>query len=1244
MLRYGSFVDWSLFLTGIVTGLISGIIQPLECIISAKYYGIFAEGYKEFRDNKGNYDKNFVENSVIELVVKQSLIVILILTTMIISTVSFYILTERQIKLLKVHYIKSILKQNMSWFEQNTPGKLSSSMSSIFEKIRFGLNPKLSILLCAIGFVGSSFAATLYYSYKMSLVFCGGVLIAVVPLVIGIKIYNCYSDKEYDKSTEAGSVIEEVFSGIKTVMSFNGQEYEINRYKLLIDAIIRLSKKKIMILTITYSIFTFTTHSEYSLILLVGYDLVKAGIINFSIIIAVISCIFGSIMRLDELVYQISKLTEGMGHIKNLLVIIDSNPEIDYLSDTGMSIKNFEGKVTFDNVSFTYPSRPNKMAVRDINFTILPGESCALVGYSGGGKSTVLNLLMRYYNLNSGNIFIDDVMVKDINVIWLRDNISIVFQEPILFTGTIKENILFGKPDATDDEIREACKIAYAENFINTLPQGYDTFIGEGGMKMSGGMKQRLCIARAVIRNPKILILDEATSALDATSEKKVLKALNNASKGRTTLAISHKINTIKSYDKILVFDQGEIVEVGKHEELLELKGLYYKLAMCENFDTLEKKKKKGFSKSQESSIESSTSESTSKHSTSYNSSTETVSTDTVTTKVDEFPTPKTMLVTPKLKSAREITTKYERGSDGISILQIIKYAAIEKKKFLLGFIFIIINSLQLPISVFTTAYIMDMFTRPLEESSTKKQYINSLIIYTSLAVIYALSYCACGHFYGFGGINLSKSMRKEAYKNILYQDVRFFDNKKNNPGRLTNILTTEALNINQGIDLTFVDSLIGLLSLVLSTGIAFYFNTYVAGTGFGVLIFFFFLSNVLTYINNKVTQKSTVTSKMAVSVGLESIINVKTIQAFNRVEEMANKFENHLEESYKYFLYSGVLTSISFSLGYGLFSISTIVSVFIGAKIVAGGIANPYHIIQAIDAISYVCFSLFYVYPYIPDYIPFREACTNLFEFINKKPKYDVLKGNRKEIIGNVEMKYGYFSYPHVSGHLVLKGMKFKVDAGKSLALVGPSGCGKTTVLQIMERFYDLIDGSLEIDGINVKDYNLKHYRNCISTVSQEPTLFNLTIKENICYGLENVKDSDLERVLYESNVIEFLNNLPKGINTECGSKGKNLSGGQKQRIAIARALVRNPKILLLDEATSALDTKSEQLVKDALNKACQNKTSIIVAHKLSTIQHCDCIAVVNNGAIIEEGTHDELLGKKGEYYKLINCHLMED
>jgi len=257
---------------------------------------------------------------------------------------------------------------------------------------------------------------------------------------------------------------------------------------------------------------------------------------------------------------------------------LDRTPLIDATEEFGVRLPSLNGKLSFQDIRFSYPTRPDTPVLRKFNLDITPGQTVALVGQSGSGKSTIVQLIERYYDALEGSILIDDVNIKELNLPWYRRNVGLVSQEPTLFSGTIKENILFGNPDATMEQVEEAAKLANAYEFIMSQPKGFNTSVGEKGTQLSGGQKQRLAIARAILKNPKILLLDEATSALDSESESLVQDALDKLMKGRTTIMVAHRLSTVKNADVIVVMKKGKVVEIGNHEELIELNGLYTSL------------------------------------------------------------------------------------------------------------------------------------------------------------------------------------------------------------------------------------------------------------------------------------------------------------------------------------------------------------------------------------------------------------------------------------------------------------------------------------------------------------------------------------------------------------------------------------------------------------------------------------------------------------------------------------------
>ncbi|CAL2042122.1 unnamed protein product [Caenorhabditis brenneri] len=307
----------------------------------------------------------------------------------------------------------------------------------------------------------------------------------------------------------------------------------------------------------------------------------------------------------------------------------------------------------------------------------------------------------------------------------------------------------------------------------------------------------------------------------------------------------------------------------------------------------------------------------------------------------------------------------------------------------------------------------------------------------------------------------------------------------------------------------------------------------------------------------------------------------------------------------------------------------------------------QPMRVLRVMYAITISTSTLGFATSYFPEYAKATFAGGIIFGMLKQKSKIDSLSllGEKKKLSGKVIFKNVRFAYPERPQIEILKGLSFSVDPGQTLALVGPSGCGKSTVVALLERFYDTLAGEVFIDGAEIKTLNPESTRSQIAIVSQEPTLFDCSIAENIVYGLDpaTVTMSRVEEAAKLANIHNFISELPEGYETRVGDRGTQLSGGQKQRIAIARALVRNPKILLLDEATSALDTESEKIVQEALDRAREGRTCIVIAHRLNTIMNADCIAVVNNGTIIEQGTHTQLMSQKGAYFKLTQKQMSE-
>jgi len=817
----------------------------------------------------------------------------------------------------KIQWFNALLRQDMAYYDIKDVSSQATVVSSNASKFKRGVGRKLGEGIQFTVTVIGGFVYAFYESWEVSLI-----ILAVVPLMAGtaaflMAITTKQTERKNKNYAETGGIVFNTISAIRTVFSLNATEKMIEEFKLATKKAqdsatgftiwVGLANGGIMAsFLVSYVALTlYGAFKLYSQVRAEGCDpsntlddlnaacritgravfgalmgvsigamgLAQIGGAGEALLGAASAChpALEAINRkvgsdVDEIEAPLT--TEGDGQGFN-----DEEPEIvvpvaemkkdiplptyviDSSSEEGKKPNSVDGQITFNDVTFSYPTRPEVKVFEGFNLTIQSGQTVALVGPSGGGKSTTVSLLERFYDPTSGSILLDGVDLKDLNVSWLRDQIGLVSQEPVLFARSIRENIAYGLPGATEEQIIAVSKAANAHDFISKFPQGYDTDVGDKGAQLSGGQKQRIAIARILLKNPKILLLDEATSALDTESEFLVQQALDDVlvSGNRTTIVIAHRLSTIRNADVIAVVSGGRIVEQGSHDELLSRPDSEY----------------------------------------------------------------------AKLVEAQ----------------------------------------------------------KPKEQSD------------------------------------------------------------------------------NQSIA-------------------------------------------------------------------------------------------------------------------------SSITSALLGVK-------------------------------------------------------------NQEQVDSpQIEFRNVHFHYPTRPENEIFTGMNLAVRNGETLAIVGPSGGGKSTIIQMIERFYDPLEGEVEYEGNNLKDLNVQWLRDQLGLVSQEPTLFNTTIGENIRYGLPGATQEDIEEAAKKANAHDFIMDFPKGYNTEVGESATQVSGGQKQRIAIARAILKKPKILLFDEATSALDSQSEAVVQKAIDSLMEtkNQTVIVIAHRLSTIRNADRIAVVADGVIAEIGDHDYLMSKpNGRYRRLV-------
>ncbi len=526
-------------------------------------------------------DKPVVDMGAIDLTDINTLLIVMLVVFGAQALFSFFRIlifsnvTERALRDLKAKSFNKLVNFPLDFFNRNKVGELTSRIATDINLLQETLNTTIAEFFRQFITIAIALTYILYTSWELALWMLAVVpVLAIVAILFGRYIRNL-SKSAQTESAQSNSILEEVLTGIVNVKAFTNEGYESNRYTTKVNRIMGVNIKSGLMRGAFVSFIIFGMFGGVAFVIWKAKGMETDGFItnsefiSFIIYTIFLGTSFGSIPDLY------AKIQKSIGATEHLMDILEEQVE----PEQGITLTDFKGKVSFDQVSFSYPQRHEIQVLDQISFTCLPGQTTALVGSSGAGKSTISSLLLRFYNVDQGTIYFDDHAINDLNLESMRKHIAIVPQEVILFGGTIRENIAYGDINASEEELIEAAKKANAYDFIMSFPEKFETLVGDRGIQLSGGQKQRVAIARAVLKNPKILILDEATSALDSESERLVQDALDKLMVGRTSFVIAHRLTTIQNADTILVLEHGKIVEQGTHHDLIEnTNGAYYKL------------------------------------------------------------------------------------------------------------------------------------------------------------------------------------------------------------------------------------------------------------------------------------------------------------------------------------------------------------------------------------------------------------------------------------------------------------------------------------------------------------------------------------------------------------------------------------------------------------------------------------------------------------------------------------------
>ena len=850
--------------------------------------------------------------------------------------------------------------------------------------------------------------------------------------------------------------------------------------------------------------------------------------------------------------------------------------------------------VAFEDVTFAYPTS-KQSAHKGLNFEVAAGERVGFVGPSGVGKSSIVRLLLRFYDPTKGAVKIGGCNLRELSFADIRRQIAVVNQDTYLFHGTVAENLRLGKPAASANELEEVCRAANAHEFIVKLPQGYDTVIGERGIRLSGGQRQRIAIARAILRDAPILVLDEALSAVDAENEAIIQDALDRLMEGRTTLIFAHRLSSVIGADRILVLDGGRVAETGVHHELMAQGGVYHRLMAEQAAETAR-----------------------------------------IEVPVDggSAPAPDEGAQPAYSEEAQFAPTDAIVKAEGLGWFtasqELMKHIGPYRSKLMATFFFGVTRVL----AFIGIGVVGALAVRAVKSGEPFETLLILLAFMAPVAGIFHWFESWLAHDMAF---RLLAEMRIALFNKLDRLSPAYMVRRRT--GDMVAMATHDVELVEYFFAHTVAPAFIAVLipGLVVAVLVFFGWEMAAALAPFLLLVALspFFMRKRVDELGSRAREALGELNAHAV----DTIQGLGEIVAFQRVgerrQELIERTENHHRVRLPFFRDLTFQMSL-LEVATGLGGLAVIVA---GAALVKAGTLDS-GVLPLLTLLAMAAFLPISEIANVGRQLADTLGSTRRLYAVDNEP-VPVTDGPG---IRDVDDKAGLpivldgvdFQY-EAGNRRALQSAGFEVPAGKTVALVGPSGAGKTTIAHMLMRFWDPESGVIKLGGYDLKDYALDDLRQRIALVAQDTYLFNDSLRANILIADPSADEGKLMEALRRASLGDFVDGLPDGLDTKVGERGMRLSGGQRQRVAIARAFLKDAPVLILDEATSHLDAVNEKAVRQALEELMADRTTIVIAHRLSTVRTADLIVALNEGQVIESGTHNELLAKGGLYAQLV-------
>ena len=1176
MLQFATGTDLLIFCIGMIGTTIFSI-SPILVVVKAgdviqvmeEHYGDLSEFYEAER-----------ELAIINFVLGAIAVIMGWL-----GVICFVKIGNRQGIFWKKAYFNSTVSQSVSWFDKNNPAEMGTTIDVECNIIEHALGEKSMLIISALIFFLGSWILAFIISIELALVS----LLQLPVHYASTYMIEAASSKAISQRQSrykvAGGIAEESLEGVKTVASCNAQEERSRRYQAELEPLRESTAFMGIVNGFGWGIFFGGLFVYTGAICVIGAYLMENEYESWT----------GD--RIDARIVFVVCFATGMAsfYLSNALPCLEyiqsgriAATKIDKILKESQKYDgerkpiDIEGSIVFEKVYFNYESNPDVIVLRGICFEVQPGDSLAIVGETGSGKSTIIQLIEGFYYCSSGAVRIDGVDIKEYDISAIRDFISLVSQEPILFNCSIEENIKLGTKNSTDSDVVAAAEAAEANEFIEHLPDAYKTWVGVKGSLLSGGQKQRIALARAMIKKPKILLLDEATSALDTHTENLIQLTIEKIMQKTTTVIVAHRLSTIKSAKQIAVLDKGVIVEYGTYEELLSLDGHFKRLLHIQVEADPQKSREKS-----------------------------------------SHPT----------RRSYAGTVSSESGIEKIAVEVFSRVLTLMRAYW--GWLFLAILSALLAGSAIpafsylladNTNILLGFDGDDLLEDTRSNLYLLSIIAVAILIEITIM----CASLARIAG-ELTYDLRYQSLNSLLFYDQKFYDQPSSSPSLLSYRLETDCEKVSAlggpilGLQVLVFTSMVGGITISLLHDVV----LALVITAFMPLIIFSAAKGELLaasgITNNNLKQTTVIAS--------DTFTNIKTVHSLNQQGYFFDKYIQSTVSDTDNVMASAHVNGFAFGSRYFMiFALWGVVAWYGAYRVKEGDLAIEDMLIT-FYCILFTYLGFILMGALAPDVKGGIKGGKKLFRIIDYEPEINSKseEGHLSPIEGSVEFCEVDFRYEG-RNVAVLNCLSFSVNSGGTLGITGTTGSGKSTIAQLLLRFYDPTGGEILVDSNPISSYNIKHLRNSICWVGQEPILFRGSIFYNLQLAMPEITKEKAEQVLVQAQAQDIIEKY--GIDSDVGLRGNRLSGGQKQRISIARALVRKPAVLILDEATSALDADTEANLIQSIT-TIRGLTIIAIAHRLQSIRYYQKILLIEKGMVLESGTHDQLMQMEFGFYK---------